>query len=748
MSEPPKGGSEKALREFLSEAQEIVEAFNRDLLQLDEGRAASRYDPAVLNDAFRAVHSLKGLAGLFGLASMTNLSHNLENLLDSLRMGRLQVTPEILDLLFAAVEHFGRLIAETHAGTPSERSDVGDLILQIDRVAQQRPKVEDTPLGGYEIDAGTLSVLTEYEEHRLKENIREGRPLLRVHAAFELAAIDKSLEDLQRRLKPLSEVITYLPSPEGGDESRIELDVIIGAKSPLPAIEAEVVAAGATVHPVPRRTTAPAAPPAAPRATAPPKPPPPPSAAPPSAGPPRAAPAGRDAGPGPGAGGEGPEGREGGEPHDLHDGHEGPDAERPTSLRSVSQTVRVDIRKLDALMNVVGELQLTRAGINAVLDRLKGDPTQGEVARTLHRESRALERKVAELQAGILEVRMVPLGQVLDKLSRVVRKISRESQKEIRFVISGADTELDKLIVEELSDPLMHIIRNSIDHGIESAAARAAAGKPETGTIALSAYHRGNHVVIDIEDDGVGFDEEKLVKSAVAHGQLTSEQAAELSRREIHNLIFLPGVSTKDKADEVSGRGVGMDVVKTNIARLSGIIDLWSEPGHGTKISITLPITLAIIPALVIRAAGRIYAIPLNSVLESVLIDPHELKTIERREVYTLRGQTLPLLRLEDAFHLRPAGEATGRPGAAALPAPHQYIVVVGLAQHRLGLVADELTGQQDIVIKSLGRVLSEIPGIAGATELGGQQTVLVLDVAALVEETVAPTGGGAEAVA
>jgi two-component system chemotaxis sensor kinase CheA len=401
-------------------------------------------------------------------------------------------------------------------------------------------------------------------------------------------------------------------------------------------------------------------------------------------------------------------------------------------------------------MNVVGELQLTRAGINSILDRLKGDPTQAEASRNLHRESRALERKVAELQAGILEVRMVPLGQVLDKLSRVVRKISRESQKEIRFLISGADTELDKLIVEELSDPLMHIIRNSIDHGIENAAARAAAGKPETGTIALSAYHRGNHVVIDIEDDGAGIDEEKLVKAAVTHGQLGAEQAAEMSRREIHNLIFLPGVSTKDKADEVSGRGVGMDVVKTNIARLSGIIDLWSEQGQGTKISITLPITLAIIPALVIRAAGRTYAIPLNSVLESVLIDPRELKTIERREVYSLRGQTLPLLRLEDVFHLKAQGAPAGGAHAALGPPtpPRQYIVVVGLAQHRLGLVADELTGQQDIVIKSLGRVLAEVPGIAGATELGGQQTVLVLDVAALVEETVAAPGGGVEAVA
>ncbi|HEY3351852.1 MAG TPA: chemotaxis protein CheA [Polyangia bacterium] len=733
MSETPKGGSEKALREFLSEAQEIVEAFNRDLLQLDEGRAQNRYDPAVLNEAFRAVHSLKGLAGLFGLARMTNLSHNLENLLDSLRLGRVTVTSEILDLLFEAVELYNRIIRETDAGAPGDSRDVDDLILRTDRAALQTPRTEDDGLAAYDLDPGILSVLTEYEEHRLRENIRAGCPLLRIHAAFDLATIDKALEELQARLKPVGEVITYLPSSEGSDEQRIDLDVILGAKLGVAEVSAAVSGLGVEVIPVPRRAAAPAARPAPPRPA--PAPAPAPAAAPaPTSAPPAAA------APAP------PPVHEHEHDHEHEPEHEPHDA----SLRSVSQTVRVDIRKLDALMNIVGELALARAGINAILERLKADPTQTEIAQALHRESRALERKMAELQAGVLEVRMVPLGQVFDKLSRVVRKISREAQKEIRFLISGADTELDKLIVEELSDPLMHMIRNSIDHGIELPAERHAAGKPDTGTIALSAYHRGNHVVIDIEDDGRGIDDHGIVRSAVARGLIGAEQAAELSRREIHNLIFTPGISTKQTADEISGRGVGMDVVKTNIARLSGIIDLASEPGQGTRLSITLPITLAIIPALVIRAAGRTYAIPLNSVLESILIDPHELRTVERREVYSLRGQTLPLLRLEEVFQLpplpaprpvEPRPARTAERAARPAPPPRQYIVVVGLAQHRLGLVADELTGQQDIVIKSLGRTLSQIPGIAGATELGGQQTVLVLDIAALVEETIVMSG-------
>ncbi len=395
--------------------------------------------------------------------------------------------------------------------------------------------------------------------------------------------------------------------------------------------------------------------------------------------------------------------------------------------------MRVDIRKLDHLMNVVGELALVRAGVLSVLEELRGHRELTELTRRLHYESRALERKLNELQSGILEVRMVPLGQIFDRLSRVVRRISREAGKEVRLTISGAETELDKLIVEELSDPLMHIIRNAIDHGIEPAAERRRLGKPDTGTIAIAAQQKGNHVVIEVRDDGAGFDEARILQTALARGLLDKAQAQELSRRELLNLVFLPGFSTRTESNELSGRGVGMDVVKTNISKLSGIIDLQSTPGKGTQITITLPITLAIIQALVIKCAGRTYAVPLNSVLESLTITPLDVRTIEGREVITLRGQTLTLARIDGIFDLKRNDPAPDR----------SYVVVVGLAQHRLGLVVDDLVGQQDIVIKSLGRALASVPGIAGATELGGQQIVLVLDVGALVEET---RRGGAEA--
>ncbi|HYD43414.1 MAG TPA: chemotaxis protein CheA, partial [Anaeromyxobacter sp.] len=356
------------------------------------------------------------------------------------------------------------------------------------------------------------------------------------------------------------------------------------------------------------------------------------------------------------------------------------------------------------------------------------------LAGELQRLSRALERKLSELQAGILEVRMVPLDQVFDKLARMVRKLSREVGKEIEFVVAGGDVELDKLIVEELSDPLMHLIRNSIDHGIEAPEVRRRSGKPEVGRVRLHATQRGNHVQIVVEDDGAGLDEERIRQVAVERGLATSQALADLSRRELLNLVFTPGFSTAKKVTALSGRGVGLDVVKTNIAELSGIIDLSTTRGLGTRFEITLPVTLAILRALVVSVAGRVYAVPLNSVLEILEIKASEVRTLSTREVISLRGSTLPLLRLGSFFRL------AGAPQKERL-----FVVVVGLAQERLGIAVDDLVGQQDIVVKPLGKALASVRGIAGATDLGSRRTVLVLDVGAIIEEVIAPEGiGGA----
>jgi two-component system chemotaxis sensor kinase CheA len=396
--------------------------------------------------------------------------------------------------------------------------------------------------------------------------------------------------------------------------------------------------------------------------------------------------------------------------------------------------VRVDIRKLDRLMNVVGELVLVKSSLQALAERFKGEGIEPGLAAELRQVSRALERRLAELQSGILEVRMVPLDQVFDKLTRMVRKLGREVGKEVELEISGGEVELDKLIVEDLADPLMHLIRNAIDHAIETPEVRERKGKPRAGRITLAALQRGHHVQLSVADDGSGIDEERIREVAVTRGLATAESVKGLSRREVMNLIFVPGFSTARQVTSLSGRGVGMDVVKNNIAALSGIIDLQSERGAGTRFEITLPVTLAIIRALVVKAAGRTYAVPLNSVLEILEVRASEIRSVSAREAITLRGATLPLIRLSRFF------------AAGDQPPPEPlFVVVTGLAQERLGLAVDELMGQQDIVVKPLGSLLAGVRGIAGATDLGQRTTVLVLDVGAIIEDVV---GGEAAAEA
>src|SRR5262249_9189724 len=287
-------------------------------------------------------------------------------------------------------------------------------------------------------------------------------------------------------------------------------------------------------------------------------------------------------------------------------------------LRSISQTVRVDIRKLDHLMNIVGELAIVRNVLLRLNERARMRPEWHELSVELQRVHRTFDRHLMQMQNGILELRMVPLGQVFYKLARIVRQISREHDKQVNLVITGAETEIDKLIVEELSDPLMHMMRNAIDHGIEPRDERLRVGKPPVGTIALNAFQKGNHVVIEAEDDGAGMDANVIVRSAVRLGIVKEDEAQGLSAREVLALVFTPGFTTKEGVTDLSGRGVGMDIVKTNIAALGGIVDISSEVGIGTKITITLPITLAIISVLALEVAGRTYCMPLASVEEAI----------------------------------------------------------------------------------------------------------------------------------
>ncbi len=390
---------------------------------------------------------------------------------------------------------------------------------------------------------------------------------------------------------------------------------------------------------------------------------------------------------------------------------------------AVEQTIRVDVKRLDHLMNLIGELVLAKNRLIKINDDVEERYEGEEFLEELNQVVSIVSLVTTDLQIAVMKTRMLPIGKVFNKFPRMIRDLSRELNKKIDLVISGEDTELDKSIVEEIGDPLVHIIRNSCDHGIETPQQRAEKGKPELGTIKLKAYNEGNQIVIQIDDDGNGLDPVMLKNKSLEKGIITEKEADSMSDKEAFTLIFRPGFSTAAAVTSVSGRGVGMDVVKTNIEKLNGIIDIDSEVGKGTSIKLKIPLTLAIIQALLVGVQEEHYAIPLASVLETVRISTDEIYTVEGKNVMRLRDDVLSLVHIGDIFEVERILDAS----------EHAYVVVLGLGTSKLGLIVDTLVGQEEIVIKSLGDYLKGIEGIAGATIRGDGGVTLIVDVVALM---------------
>ncbi len=386
-------------------------------------------------------------------------------------------------------------------------------------------------------------------------------------------------------------------------------------------------------------------------------------------------------------------------------------------------TIRVDVTRLDSLMNLVGELVLGRNRLTQIANQVTEEYEDLSVARVLLDTSAQIDFITTELQMAVMRTRMVPIAKVFNKIPRLVRDLCRETGKEIDLIMEGEETELDKTIIEELSDPLVHIIRNAADHGIEPPKDRAAAGKPAKGVVRVAAEHEGNHIVITIQDDGRGLDPDKLKAKALEKGMITEAEAGEMSTRELLNLIFAPGFSTAAKVTNISGRGVGMDVVRTNITKLKGTVEVESAPGVGSKFVIKLPLTLAIIQALLVKAASEIYCIPLTAVLEVVRVKDEEIRTVNGLEVVRLRDSVLPIVRIAQILGRR----------KDVTRSEWTYIVVVGLAAQRMGIVVDSMLGQKEVVIKSLGGYLGTVEGIAGSTILGDGQVIMIVDVGELM---------------
>jgi len=655
---------DRVKEEFTSEAEELLDALSNDLVEFEsQGRNVR---PELVNKIFREIHSLKGLAGMLGFVQISELSHNLEDMLDKLRMGKVEISRDLLDLLYDAVDSLNRLVIAIHDPSMEALVDVPRLTSRIHAlVSQKAPEQKGDPLAGLEIDEQTKKSLTEYEEHRLVENVKSGRAIYLVEVTFDFSDFDERLRAITALLSPLGEVISTLPAMDSSGGSGISFRLLYGSD----ADEAAVVDMAGPEAKVRSLRTGMSAPAVAEDAIV-----------------------------------------------------VEPGVEEDFTLRSMSRTVRVDIGKLDHVMNIVGELIIEKNHLEGVTRTLQN---QRMVSHELVKISRNFDRKLNELQKSVIETRMVPIGQIYSKLGRTVRKVARELRKEIDLVLRGEDTELDKMMVEQLTDPLMHIIRNAIDHGIETSEQRTASGKSATARVVLNAYQKGNSVVIDVIDDGRGIDPEKVKQVAVKRGLMNPKETIDLARA--CELLFTPGFSTAAEVSEISGRGVGLDVVRKNLQELKGSIDILSEIGKGSTFRIMLPITLAIIQALVVRAGDENFAIPLTSVEESLRIRAREISTVERREVFSLRNFALPLLRLSDAFQVRDGRDTSS-------PDTKWFVVVTRAGERMVGILVDALVRQQEIVIKSIGDRLKAIPGIAGATEIGENEIILVVDVGSLID--------------
>ena len=659
----------KALKDFVMEAEEILEGLAEDLEGAQEQfETSGKVRPDRLNKIFRQMHSLKGLASMFNLQRITTLSHDLESLLDKVRLGKVKPAPALFSLLSDSRITLRALVSE--AGKDGvEKAEIDSLLKRIAGDGVPASK-EDSGSGGLLLDEATLKSLTEYEEHRLRENIEEENRILAIQVGFDFADFDTKLRALSERLGDQGEVISTLPVVDPSLPAGIHFRLLFGTRLSIEQTLALVAETGATVTdlmPKSQKTEA--------------------------------------------------------EPEEV--GDEGPSQEAAESeaedLRGLSNTVKVDIEKLDVVMGIVGELNLVKTSLERLAGRVEATEGQKELASDLFKQVRSMDKKLEDLQRAIIDIRLVPIGQIFNKLNRTARRLARQAGKEISIQLYGGETELDKMMMDAIVSPLIHIIRNSIDHGLEPPEDRLAAGKSAEGLLSISAYQKGNSIIIEVSDDGRGLQFERIRQAAVKRGLADPKHPP--SDEECMELIFAPGFSSAETVTEVSGRGVGLDAVQASIQDMKGSIALWSEPGRGTAFQITLPITLAIIQSLIVGCCDQSFAIPISSVLETFRTSEPDIQLVDQREVFDLRGVTLPLLRLEERFGLKRTAPRDNE---------RLFVVVARRGEKVAGIVVDELLGEQETVVHPIGEKLGRVPGVAGATEVGENQVILVIDTASL----------------
>ncbi|MCT4794014.1 chemotaxis protein CheA [Exiguobacterium alkaliphilum] len=645
---------------FLDEAQEHIQSVNTQLLKLEQSGSMD-----AVQEIFRSAHTLKGMAATMGYESVANLTHEMESALDLVRGGKKASNQLLLDTMFTAMEQIEEMIAHIEGGGNGTNVDVSATVKAFQSfIGHGEPEAVEAVDSPFTVDLYTDSVIEQAKQ--------TGFEAFRLHVKLSDAVVLKAARAYMvfDRLQELGEVVRTVPDTEAIEQEQFDLsfDVLflsqesaeviehaVSQVSEVDRVEVHVFTTEAIGEPeVAASVEAPIAPVV------------------------NAVPT----------------------PQETDEVKEQPVAQ--------AKTIRVNLERIDRLMNLFEEFIIDRGR----LERLADEVGQPELNETVEK----IKRGTNELQSLVLTLRMMPIEQVFNRFPRMVRSVAKDIQKKVQLDISGAETELDRTVIDEIGDPLVHLIRNAIDHGIERPDVRVQSGKPEQGRLSLRAYHGGNRVFIEIEDDGAGINVDKVRSKALERGVLTVEEAASMTDNELAMLIFAPGFSTADVVTDLSGRGVGLDVVKNKIESLGGVVSLETAVGQGTKFQVSLPLTLSIISAMLVMAGEETYAIPLSSILETTLLDEADILTAHRERVFDFRGQLVPLVYLKEMF------------GIEAETKSQFPVVVVRKGNKLVGVVVNDLIGQQEIVMKPLGSYLEGIPAISGATILGDGRVALIVD--------------------
>lgn len=665
---------------FIEESKEHIQSLNDNLLELEKNPT----NIATVNEIFRSAHTLKGMSATMGYQDLADLTHKMENVLDLVKNNKLSITADILDVVFNAVDELESMVFDIIDGGEGKK-DVSVLVNQLQAIEHGEAIKPATKVETKVVDANTsrdaIGNLDQFEAAVLQQSAEKGFANYRVKVSLQETCLLKAARVYMvfEILEQIGEVIKSKPTVAELEDENFEYDftVILVTKDSAEVIEQKILKVSEikTVEAVPfdinlyfennsEKTSI--------------------------------TPSAQEA--------------------EVVQSTGESEEKGASKTQVTSKTIRVNIERLDALMNLFEELVIDRGRLEQIADNMRDSELQETVEH--------MSRISGDLQNIILNMRMVPIDQVFNRFPRMVRQLAKDLEKNIDLQIFGADTELDRTVIDEIGDPLVHLIRNALDHGVETPAVRKANGKPEQGIMKLNAYHSGNHVFIEISDDGAGINRDKVINKAISTDIITAEQAKSLTDNEVYQLILESGFSTADQISDISGRGVGLDVVRTTIESLGGNITIESEFGKGSVFSIQLPLTLSIISVMLTEVQQEKYAIPLSSIIETAIVNKKDIMRAHNKQVIDFRGKIVPLISLKEVFDV---------PGELA---DEQYFstVIIRQGEKMAGLIVDTFIGQQEVVLKSLGTYLTDVFAISGATILGDGQVALIVDTNALIK--------------